>query len=141
MQLTPISPPTLLAPTYATLLAPLLTLFSSTLLALALLIKKALHKYTFLALAAYDSLLELHPRWDAVLARRGSEAQGNELKDGLQTLRSVCLRSFPEFLADLKLGAMGRGGETTGLADFAVNVGVFFCTFGESWGLLLMLVL
>lgn len=120
-QLTPLSPPTLLAPTYATLLAPLLTLFSSSLGALAMLIKKALHKYNFLALAAYDALLSLQPQWNAVLARRGSEAQGNELKDGLGTLRAVCLRSFPEFLADLKMGAMGRGGETTGLAEFAIN--------------------
>lgn len=136
-QLTPLSPPTLLAPTYATLLAPLLTLFSSSLGALAMLIKKALHKYNFLALAAYDALLSLQPQWNAVLARRGSEAQGNELKDGLGTLRAVCLRSFPEFLADLKMGAMGRGGETTGLAEFAINVNPFL--FGENLSLLLML--
>jgi exocyst complex protein 7 len=116
----------LLASTYATLLAPLLTLFGSTLGLLTALIKKALHKYNFLALAAYDVLLELHLQWDAVLARRGPEARGNELKDALGTLRAVCLRSFPEFLADLKMGAMGRGGETTGLADFAINVGFCF---------------
>lgn len=101
-------------------------MFSSTLGALTTLIKKALHKYTFLALAAYDALLELQPQWDTVLARRGPEARGSELKDGLGTLRAVCLRSFPEFLADLKMGAMGRGAETTGLADFAINVSTFF---------------
>ena len=126
-QLTPISTPTLLAPTYAALLAPLLNLFSSILGSLTTLIKKTLYKYTFLALAAYDALLDLQPQWDAVLARRGPEAQGTELKDGLLMLRSVCLRSFPEFLADLKLGAMGRGAETTGLADFTINVGAFNC--------------
>jgi exocyst complex component 7 len=122
LQLSPLSPPTLLATSFATLLAPLLTLFTSTLGALAVLIKKSLHKYTFLALAAYDTLLELQPQWDAVLARRGPDAQGNELKDGLGTLRAVCLRSFPEFLADLKMAAMERGAETTGLADFVINV-------------------
>ena len=103
-----------------------------------MLIKKALHKYTFLALAAYEALLALQSQWDAMLARRGSEGRGNELKDGLGTLRAVCLRSFPEFLADLKMGAMGRGAESTGLADFAINVGVFFL---EGLGVLLMLVL
>jgi exocyst complex component 7 len=73
--------------------------------------------------------MALHSQWDDVLARRGPEAQGNELKDGLGILRAVCLRSFPEFLADLKMAAMGRGAETTGLADFVINVGAF-CTLG-----------
>lgn len=52
-----------------------------------------------------------------------SRKDSNELKDGLHTLRSVYLRSFPEFLAALKFGVMGKGGKlvTTGLADFVVS--------------------
>ncbi|KAF8067460.1 exocyst complex component, exo70 subunit [Lyophyllum atratum] len=124
-QLTPIASPTMLGSSYSTLLAPILSLFSTTLTSLVGLIKKSLPKYTFLALSAYESLLSLQPQWDDLLSRRGNETRKdtNELKDGLHTLRAVCLRSFPEFLADLKLGALGKGGElvTTGLADFAIS--------------------
>jgi exocyst complex protein 7 len=108
-------------------MAPILTLFSTTLASLVALIKKLLHKYNFRALSAYESLLNYQSHWDDLLARRGPESRkdSNELKDGLHTLRAVCLRSFPEFLADLKFGAMGKGGEflvTTGLVDFAISV-------------------
>ncbi|GLB39391.1 putative exo70 exocyst complex subunit [Lyophyllum shimeji] len=124
-QLTPIANPALLGSTYSTLLVPILTLFSTTLSSLVALIKKSLPKYTFLALSAYESMLSQQSQWDDLLSRRGNETRKdtNELKEGLHTLRAVCLRSFPEFLADLKLGALGRGGElvTTGLADFAIS--------------------
>lgn len=118
-----------LGPTYNTLLTPLLTLFSNTISSLISLIKRSLHKYTFLALSSYESLSSLQPRWGELLQRRGMDArrEKNELKDGLQALRGVCLRSFPEFLADIKLAAMGKGGDiSTGLADFTLKVCYFF---------------
>ncbi len=62
------------------------------------------------------------------MARRGTDARKeiNEFRDGLQSLRNVCLRSFPEFLADVKMASMGKGGELgTTLADFVVSVRVF----------------
>lgn len=47
----------------------------------------------------------------------------NELKEGLHSIRASCLRSFPEFLADLRVAALGKGGElSTGLADFTLTV-------------------
>lgn len=115
----------LIASSYASLLNPILVLFSTNLTSLTALIKRSLHQYTFLALSAYEALLEHQPRWDRLLAKRGSETrkEANELKDGLHTLRAVCLRSFPEFLADLKMGGMGKGGDPdSGLADFAISV-------------------
>ena len=59
------------------------------------------------ALLAYDALLQQQHPWEEVLLRRGSEYldNKNELRDGPQILRQICLRSFPEFLVDLKLGA------------------------------------
>jgi hypothetical protein len=61
-------------------------------------------------------------RWDGLITRR-AERKENELKEGLHALRGVCLRSFPEFLADLKLAGMGKGGEIgTGCADFTITV-------------------
>ncbi|KAF8653415.1 hypothetical protein AX16_003958 [Volvariella volvacea WC 439] len=110
--------------TYSSLLSPLLVLFNSTVSSLISLIKQSLPRYTFLALSAYEALMTLQPRWDNILARRGSETrkEANELKDGLHALRAVCLRSFPEFLADIRLASNGKGGElSTGLADFTVS--------------------
>lgn len=89
------------------------------------LIKKSLQKYNFLALSAYDALLQQQPAWEDVLSRRGSEYHDdkNELREGLQSLRQICLRSFPEFLVDLKLGANDRGSETSvRLVDLTTDV-------------------
>ena len=122
VELAPLPGQTLISTTFSTLLLPLISLFNSTLSSLSSLIKRSLHKYTFLALSAYSSLSTQQSRWDDLLTRRG-ERKENELKDGLHALRGVCLRSFPEFLADLKVTALGKGGELgTGLADFTVSV-------------------
>lgn len=124
MELAPL-PNQSLASTYNTLLTPLLTLFSNTISSLISLIKRSLQKYAFLALSAFESLSMLQRRWEALLDRRGADSRrgNNELKEGLQALRAVCLRSFPEFLADVKMAALGKGGETsTALADFTVTV-------------------
>jgi exocyst complex protein 7 len=104
-----------------------LTLFKDTLSSLISLVKRSLHKYAFLALAAYESLLTLQPLWDSLLARRGTdvarkEKDGNELKDGMHSLRAVCLRSFPENLADVKMAAMGKSELGTGVADITISV-------------------
>ncbi|KAF8970319.1 exocyst complex component, exo70 subunit [Flammula alnicola] len=69
-------------------------------------------------------LLSLQRHWDDLLSRRGPDhmADKNEPKDGLQSLRALCLRSFPEFLADVKMGAMARGSDTsTKLMDFTTS--------------------
>ncbi|KAJ7493648.1 Cullin repeat-like-containing domain protein [Mycena latifolia] len=126
-ELSPLSSPNAVASSYNSLLNPLLALFSTTLTSLIAFIKRSLHKHAFLALAAYEALGALQPRWDTLLARRGSEnAKANELKDGLGQLRAVCLRSFPEFLADVKMASLAKGagaaGDTaTGVADFLVS--------------------
>lgn len=136
--LSPLPTSQTLSQTYTTLLTPLLTLLTNTLTSLTSLIKRSLHKYTFLALAAFESLGRLQGRWEEVLKRRrgdsssttitnsgtgGNVGMGDELKDGLAALRAVCLRSFPEFLADVKVAAMSKGGDTsTGLADFTLTV-------------------
>ena len=113
-------------------MTPILKLFNAVLTQLLTLVKKSLHKYNFLALSAYDGLLSLQPHWNDLLSRRGpAHAEDkSELKEGLVALRALCLRSFPEFLADLKLGAMARGSDTaTKVMDFTVSVGFFFFGF------------
>ncbi|KAJ3514001.1 hypothetical protein NLJ89_g2626 [Agrocybe chaxingu] len=121
IELSPLSSPQMVASAYGTLMAPILKLFHSVLNQLITLTKKSLHKYNFLALSAYEGLLSLQPHWDELLSRRSSDhmMEKNEPKDGLQSLRALCLRSFPEFLADMKMGAMSRGSDTsTKLMDF-----------------------
>ncbi|CAK5272103.1 unnamed protein product [Mycena citricolor] len=123
-ELSPLSSPNAVATSYNTLLNPILALFSTTLTSLVALIKRSLSKHAFLALAANEALLTLQDQWDVLLARRGSEnAKSNELKDGLGTLRGVCLRSFPEFLADIKMASLSKGGSdtSTATADFVVS--------------------
>ncbi|KAF9443168.1 exocyst complex component, exo70 subunit [Macrolepiota fuliginosa MF-IS2] len=114
-ELSPLTSPVLIASAYGILLNPILKLFGTVLGQMLTLIKKSLQKYNFLALSAYDALLQQQPAWEEVLARRGSEYldDKNELRDGLQSLRQVCLRSFPEFLVDLKLGANNRDSDTS----------------------------
>src|ERR1700722_3582660 len=99
--------------TYNTLLTPLLTLFTNILSSFISLIKRSLHKYTFLALSSFEYLSSLQSRWDELLQRRETDARRgtDELKEGLQALRAVCLRSFPELLADIKMGAMNKGSD------------------------------
>ena len=121
-QLAPLPGQAHLPATYAGLLTPLTTLFNITLSSLSALIKRSLHKYTFHALASYSALSTCQDRWDDLITRK-AERKENELKEGLHALRGVCLRSFPEFLADLKLAGMGKGGEIgTGCADFTITV-------------------
>lgn len=127
--------PSLLASTYDTLLNPLLTLFTDTLSSLTAIIKRSLHKYTFHALATYSALSASQSRWEILMTRRGEGRRDtNELRDGLNSVRSVCLRTFPEFLADLKLAATGpgKGGELgVSLADFTISVSVLNCFPGS----------
>ena len=82
------------------------------------------NKYTFLALSAHTSLSQCQARWNDLMSTRAARPQ-NELKDGLHSIRAACLRSFPEFLADIRAAALGKTGElSTGLADFTVSVSV-----------------
>ncbi|KAJ3566509.1 hypothetical protein NP233_g6959 [Leucocoprinus birnbaumii] len=114
-ELSPLPSSDVIASSYGILLSPILSLFSTVLGQMTALIKKSLQKYNFLALSAYDALLQQQPAWEEVLSRRSSEYldDKNEFRDGLQTLRQICLRSFPEFLVDLKLGANSRESDTS----------------------------
>jgi exocyst complex protein 7 len=100
-------------------------LFSTVLSQMMALIKQSLQKYNFAALSAYDALLQQQPAWEEVLSRRGPGHldDKNELREGLQSLKQICLRSFPEFLVDLKLGANNRDSEiSVRLVDLTTEV-------------------
>lgn len=113
--------------------------------------KRALQQHAFLALAAYARLSSpnVSQRWDDIVSRRSGKSgpgrdqagiQGkkadfntNALKEGLHSLRAVCLRSFPEFLADIKLAAIPKAGAVdvgTGVVEICETV---CCQFQESF--------
>ncbi|KAF8588183.1 hypothetical protein K439DRAFT_1336032 [Ramaria rubella] len=114
--------PTTSQTTFDDLLQPLIQLFQSTLNSFSALVKRSLRKYTFLALSSYTSLSALQSWWDEVMGERVKRR--DELKEGLHGLRGVCLRSFPEFLADIKLvGARPSESQLLGIgvADLTVE--------------------
>ncbi|KAF5356496.1 hypothetical protein D9757_012573 [Collybiopsis confluens] len=120
--LSPLASSSQLAAHFGHLLNPLVVLLASTVSSLVAFAKRSLHKYGFIMLSAYESLLELQSMWDEVAVLRVSEEtrskEVNEYKDVLQMLRSVCVRMFPEALADIKLATGGRSADTsTGLLD------------------------
>ncbi|EMD34621.1 hypothetical protein CERSUDRAFT_86027 [Gelatoporia subvermispora B] len=120
-ELAPLPSQAILSDTYTTLITPLATLFTSTVGSLSALIKRSLHKYTFLALSMYSSMSTLQARWDEVLYRRAGRKE-NELKEGLHSIRASCLRSFPEFLADIRVAATTKTSEmNTNVMDFVTS--------------------
>ncbi|KAF8325711.1 Cullin repeat-like-containing domain protein [Amanita rubescens] len=114
--LAPLTSGQLVAQAYGALLSPILGLFGTTLGSLIGLIKRSLHKHTFLALSTYEALLKLLPRWESLLNLREGGGGSNEVKEGLNSLRAVCLRSFPELIADIKSGATSKN--NAGLAEY-----------------------
>ncbi|THU88895.1 hypothetical protein K435DRAFT_729547 [Dendrothele bispora CBS 962.96] len=119
---------------YTLLLNPVLAMFSTTSTSLVAFVKRSLHKYGFVALSAYEALLGLQPLWEEVARLRGSDGgrkESNEFRDALQTIKSLCLRLFPEVLADVKLppsmASANKFGDTnTGiLADTTTNTVAF----------------
>jgi exocyst complex protein 7 len=101
--------------TYATLMAPINSMFTTTLTLLLNLIKTNLNKHGFMALAAYEDLQNVQPAWNEVQMRTGKKDSG--LKETLTSLRGICLRSFPEFLLDVR-GAATKSAEVgTGIHE------------------------
>lgn len=105
-------------------MTPLLNLFSTTISSLTALIKRSLRTHTFLALSSLNALSFYVSQWDnAVLpGKSGSSGRKDELRDAINSIRALCLRSFPEMLADIKTAAVPRGEVGTGVADVTQQV-------------------
>lgn len=129
-ELSTLASPSQLATHFGNLLNPIISLLNTTVNSLVTFSKRSLAKYGFLVLSAYEALLELQPAWDQISSLRvssdmRSSKEANEYKDILQVVRSVCIRMFPETLADIKLSSAGAGraGDTsTGLLDASIEV-------------------
>ncbi|TFK18960.1 exocyst complex component, exo70 subunit [Coprinopsis marcescibilis] len=136
-ELSPLSSPGSMSAAFSVLLVPVLRLFNTILSSLITLTKKNLQKFSFLALSAYEVLLSLQYHWEEILSCASEQLRDkNEFKDGLPALRSLCLRSFPEFLVDLKLGATSRGqaDTSTKIMDFVVETVTYISKIPEVQG-------
>ncbi|KAF9261301.1 hypothetical protein L218DRAFT_961600 [Marasmius fiardii PR-910] len=122
--LSPLTGSSVLASSYSSLLKPVLLLLSNNVSSLIATIKGSLQKYGFIALSAYESLIGLQDVWDDVSSRKASDGRkgSDEFKDTLQSIRSLCIRLFPECLADIKLGATSRASDiNVDLMDSSVS--------------------
>ncbi|KAG9021156.1 hypothetical protein FRB95_002731, partial [Tulasnella sp. JGI-2019a] len=89
---------------FGSLCAPLLAMFSSTVSAIQAAVKKSLLTHVWLALQVWASLSALQPVWDDVMRKRTGRKE-NELSEIVHSIRGVCLRSFPEFIMEIKIAA------------------------------------
>ncbi|KAG8973500.1 hypothetical protein FRB90_009921 [Tulasnella sp. 427] len=105
--------------TFASLLSPLLGMATSMMSTIQTSIKKALISHVWLGIALFGALGSLQPAWDDVMRQRAGRDE-NELGDWTHALRGVCMRSFPEFLLEIKqAGASVRRELGTGVADIS----------------------
>ncbi|KAG8956329.1 hypothetical protein FRC04_004409 [Tulasnella sp. 424] len=105
--------------TFASLVSPLLGMTTSMLSTVQSSIKKSLLAHVWLGIGLFGALGSLQPAWDDVMRSRAGRDE-NELADWNHTLRGVCLRSFPEFLLEIKqAGASIRRELGTGVADIS----------------------
>lgn len=94
----------LILQSFGLLCAPLLAMFTVTISAIQAAVKKSLLTHVWLALQAWESLTALQPVWDDVMRKRTGRKE-NELSEIVHAVRGVCLRSFPEFIMEIKLAA------------------------------------
>ncbi|KAL0565578.1 exocyst complex component exo70 [Marasmius crinis-equi] len=123
-ELSPLSGSSVIASSYSTLLKPLLSLLNSNASSLIALAKRSLQKHGFIALASYEALISLQGSWEEIASWKAADDRKatDEYKETLQSVRSLCLRLFPEALADIKLGAMSRTSDTSvDLMDSSVS--------------------
>ncbi|KAG8886158.1 hypothetical protein FRB97_007196 [Tulasnella sp. 331] len=95
---------TLIQQSFGSLCAPLFSMFSLTISAIQAAVKKSLLTHVWLALQLWASLTALQPVWDEVMRKRTGRKE-NELSEIVHAVRGVCLRSFPEFIMEIKLAA------------------------------------
>ncbi|KAG8902872.1 hypothetical protein FRB99_004000 [Tulasnella sp. 403] len=93
--------PSSIQSTFAAASAPLVTMFSSLLSTIQATIKKSLLTHVWFAFGLWGILGNLQPVWDDVMRQRTGRKE-NELSEAVHALRGVCLRSFPEFIMDIK---------------------------------------
>ncbi|KAF8318713.1 hypothetical protein DL93DRAFT_2132943 [Clavulina sp. PMI_390] len=101
-RLAPIQYPSALSTTFGLIMQSMVSVFQSIFSAFTALAKRSVRRYLQLAFSTYTELSALQGRWDEVVRQRAGRKQ-NELADSLHSLRAICLRIFPEAIADIKM--------------------------------------
>jgi exocyst complex protein 7 len=126
-RLVPLQSPSAIANTFASLTQPLISTFTSVITSIQNLTKRSLRTYLHLAFSTYAELTALQGRWDDIL-RQPADRKQNDLADSLHSLRAVCLRIFPEVIADIKIATSAA----TSMAAKPVEVGTGVATITRS---------
>ncbi|KAI5453770.1 exocyst complex component exo70 [Naganishia albida] len=93
---------------------PSLNLFEDVLTSQIATVKRSLATSTFYAFGLYKTLLQHENDWQEVTAELDFEpAVPRVLAENASTLRSICLRSFPEVLVDIRASQPSAKGDTT----------------------------
>lgn len=93
---------------------PSLNLFEDVLTSQIATVKRSLATSTFYAFGLYETLLQHENDWQEVTAELDFEpAVQRVLAENASTLRSTCLRSFPEVLVDIRASQPSAKGDTT----------------------------
>ena len=100
--------PQTLKQTYASLLALLLKVFTTTMQFMILIIRRPSSLYFPCTLPFHASPASLSSPGKRNLLQVTGEA-GGEFRKTLNTLRMICVRSFSEALVDVRTAAMGAG--------------------------------
>jgi exocyst complex protein 7 len=99
-------------------------------------IKRSVSTHAFLAIELYASLQTISARWEATLTKCLSMTRtpptGSEVRDMLTalsgtvtTIRGLAMRSFPEFLVDIRTASGGNGnGNGNGNGDRGPSAGI-----------------
>lgn len=120
-RLAPLQSPTDIASTFASLTQPLINVFTSVITSIQNLTKRSVRKHLHLAFSTYAELTALQGRWDDVIRQPANRKQ-NELADSLHSLRALCLRIFPEVIADIKIASSAA--VSTAARPFEIGTGI-----------------
>lgn len=111
------------AKSLSSIFRPSLNLFEDVLTSQIATIKKSLATSTFYAFGLYQTLLQHETDWQEVTAELDLDsAVPRLLAENANTLRSTCLRSFPEVLVDIRASQSSAKGDTSSTADVTYRV-------------------
>lgn len=120
-RLAPLQSPSSLSKAYAAVTQQMIVVFNSIVSTIQALAKKSVRKYLYLAFSTYSELAALQGRWDDILRQPANRKQ-NDLAEALYSLRAVCLRIFPEIIADIKIAGNVPLGPSAKPVEVGTNI-------------------
>lgn len=111
---------------------PSLNLLEDVLTSQIATMKRSLTSSTFYALELYQTVLQHESDWQEITSELDFDPPTSRLLvETATTLRSVCLRSFPELLVDIRTSHSTVKGDTSSIADVTYRVSYIVAERGE----------